>query len=101
MEHGNYLNVQAEARPSQSGALLNTIKLPRVLRQLTDRLPKPNYESSLSRHHNSGSPYEPAQERRDTVSHNKMLGGAGANITKSLPSSKRPTPSRSPKKAAA
>ena len=38
-----------ETRPQQSGALLNTIKLPRILRQLTDRLPKPNYESSLSK----------------------------------------------------
>lgn len=35
-------------RSSQSGALLNTIKLPRILRQLTDRLPKPNYESNLT-----------------------------------------------------
>ena len=50
-EHGDYLNVPpADGRSSQSGALLNTIKLPPVLRQLTDRLPKPNYESSLSRH---------------------------------------------------
>lgn len=42
-----YLDVSPD-RPTQSGALLNTIKLPRILRQLTDRLPKPNYESSLA-----------------------------------------------------
>ena len=47
----DYLNVPSQAvekGPAQSGALLNTIKLPRILRQLADRLPKPNYESSLA-----------------------------------------------------
>ena len=37
-----------------NGALLNTIKLPRILRNLSERLPKPNYESTLTRR-NSGS----------------------------------------------
>ena len=47
-QYGDYLTVQQQQdKQAQSGALLNTIKLPRVLRQLADRLPKPNYESSL------------------------------------------------------
>ena len=44
----NFSSQGAERGPSQSGALLNTIKLPRILRQLAERLPKPNYESSLT-----------------------------------------------------
>ena len=97
-----YLNIPSDScRPSQSGALLNTIKLPRVLRQLTDRLPKPNYESSLARHPQNDAP---TTARRDSTSHNhhhnpnQLLSGAGAKISKSQATSKPPAPLRSPSK---
>ena len=48
---------------TQSGALLSTIKLPRVLRNLADRLPKPNYESSLD-NHNSMAAAQQAKFRK-------------------------------------
>ena len=49
-----------KANNETTSALLNTIKLPRVLRQLADYLPKPNYESSLAHHHHTTAAYAAA-----------------------------------------
>lgn len=86
-----FLGVSSQTdRPTQSGALLNTIKLPRILRQLTDRLPKPNYESSLA--------LKPVAEQNHDVSvENRAHFGAKKQSNQNI-SAKSPRKSHSDKK---